>query len=45
MDVKSRSVTVREEHKLRNFLDDGAEENIQTYERDREKIMRCKKKS
>jgi hypothetical protein len=30
MDVKSRSVTVREEDKLRDFLDEGGEENIQT---------------
>jgi len=30
MDVKIRFVTVGEEHKLRDFLDEGAEENIQT---------------
>jgi len=30
VDMKSRSVTVREEDKLRDFVDEGAEENIQT---------------
>jgi hypothetical protein len=30
MEVKSRSVAFREEHQLRGFFDEGAEENIQT---------------